>query len=164
MSKRPRRSYLPKLEERERADLAMVKLASIEEEAIDDQRREKMVAAHSALPDWAVPEMVDAIAAAKELQPANQGEIDYREMAACDVCLDEEHPKTSRLMTWPDEGMCEHGFCDTCAHSAAYPPPLRIWISATRFRMEYQRSECPFCRREVQSVIEIDGFDSGFMR
>ena len=85
MSKRVRPSYMSP-EERERADLSVAKRASIDEAPIDEQRREVKMQEHSALFDHQVQEMVNAIAAAKELQPANQGELDLRaswQLATC---------------------------------------------------------------------------------
>jgi hypothetical protein len=154
MSKRPRRSYLSNLEERMQADLEMTKTASFHQALIDDQRVRLKVAAHWALPDWAVPQVVDAVAAA-----VKQERDDALELATCDICMVDGNFKEWRLSMWEGEAAswndgCIHAFCRTCAHRIAKPALPRVLRGYTQAR------RCPFCDRRARFSFYAGAFDS----
>lgn len=150
MSKRPRRSYLPKPEERERADFEMAKLASFHQALIDDERVRLKVAAHDALPDHEVPQVAVAIAAG-----IKQEKEDAVRLSTCDICMEDGQLKEWRFITWEKEGICYHGFCRVCAMKYAKILPLRI----TRPRGFWQCAKCPSCNRRVRFTFYAGEFD-----
>ena len=80
-----------------------------------------------ALPDWAVPQVVDAVAAAVE-----QEKEDALELATCGICMEDGCFKEWRLSMWEGEAAswedgCIHAFCRMCAYRIAKPAtPTRV--------------------------------------